>query len=422
MQWFRAHDSCIYTLMLTPDGSVLVSGSATEIRFWRWADVVASLSGGGAEPVPMSQIDPGCETNGLAFDEQTGAAFAATGDGLCHAYDANSGRETGARGGHTNYLHTVVALPQSRQLATGSEDGTVRLWDMRDSSAAATGVLEPFRCAPTPYPSRKPPDPNRNSYAETLPCLCAMLTSSSLVCRMQRGHRAGCCNPAGRVDELGQLPGLRPLRELAGLWRLRPLPEHLPPQLAKEHEHDAHRVGHAGSVLRGWGDRLGGRGAWGVPPQHRWHAGRPGTLDLQLQLRHRVQPQAADARDVWRQHRRGRLHRIHVAAGLLGAAAVARRGGAMKGGLIRLPIAKAARIYSYKQLDRQAVPIAIAPLRACKCRTGPGPGPSSPRAPRRSTAAIGRVSRPNSPRGCAKNIAILSATMSTWYPIVKLQP
>ena len=94
----------------------------------------------------------------------------------------------------------------------------------------------------------------------------------------------------------------------------------------------------------------------------------------------------------------------------------------MKGGLIRLPIAKAARIYSYKQLDRQAVPIAIAPLRACKCRTGPGPGPSSPRAPRRSTAAIGRVSRPNSPRGCAKNIAILSATMSTWYPIVKLQP
>lgn len=61
---FRAHDSCIYTLMLTPDGSVLVSGSATEIRFWRWADIVAHVSGGGAEPVPMSQIDPGCETNG----------------------------------------------------------------------------------------------------------------------------------------------------------------------------------------------------------------------------------------------------------------------------------------------------------------------------------------------------------------------
>jgi hypothetical protein len=47
VQWFRAHDSCIYTLMLTPDGSTLVSGSATEIRLWRWADVVTCLSSGG---------------------------------------------------------------------------------------------------------------------------------------------------------------------------------------------------------------------------------------------------------------------------------------------------------------------------------------------------------------------------------------
>ena len=154
--------------MLTPDGSVLVSGSATEIRFWRWADIVAHVSGGGAEPVPMSQIDPGCETNGLAFDEQTGTVFAATGDGLCHAYDANSGRETGTRSGHTNYLHCVVALPQSRQLATGSEDGTVRLWDMRDSSAAATGVLEPFGYVPTPsfYRTQAPPsrEPGRHCW------------------------------------------------------------------------------------------------------------------------------------------------------------------------------------------------------------------------------------------------------------------
>lgn len=106
---------------------------------WSCADVPA------ATPKPVAQLDPGCETNGLAYDPQTGTLFAATGDGLCHGYDASSGKQTVACSGHTNYLHTVVVLPKSRQLATGSEDGTVRLWDLRTGSGAScTGTLEPF--------------------------------------------------------------------------------------------------------------------------------------------------------------------------------------------------------------------------------------------------------------------------------------
>jgi WD40 repeat protein len=93
----------------------------------------------------VAQLDPGCETNSLAYDPQTETVFAATGDGLCHAYDASSGMETTTCSGHTNYLHAAVVLPQSRQLATGSEDGTVRLWDVRSGGGAScTGTLEPF--------------------------------------------------------------------------------------------------------------------------------------------------------------------------------------------------------------------------------------------------------------------------------------
>ena len=80
-RWFRAHESCIYKLLLVPDGSVLVTGSATEIRLWRWADVLARLSSGEA-PTHFLQLDPGCETNGLAYDAQGGSLLAATGDGL----------------------------------------------------------------------------------------------------------------------------------------------------------------------------------------------------------------------------------------------------------------------------------------------------------------------------------------------------
>jgi WD40 repeat protein len=98
-----------------------------------------------AAPKHVAQLDPGCETNGLSYDAQTDTLFAATGDGICHGYDASSGKETAACSGHTNYLHAVVVLPKSRQLATGSEDGTVRLWDLRsDAGASCTCTLEPF--------------------------------------------------------------------------------------------------------------------------------------------------------------------------------------------------------------------------------------------------------------------------------------
>ena len=177
-RWFRAHESCIYKLLLVPDGSVLVTGSATEIRLWRWADVRARLSSGEA-PTHFLQLDPGCETNGLAYDAQGGCLLAATGDGLCHVYDAARGQETAALSGHANYLHSVAVLPESRRVATASEDGTVRLWDMRSGYAAA-GVLEPF--SDPGSAGRERTAARRTVSTEWVSCLACDPTENWLVC------------------------------------------------------------------------------------------------------------------------------------------------------------------------------------------------------------------------------------------------
>ena len=88
---------------------------------------------------------------------QSGTLFAAAGDNNCYAFDLSTGKLMATLwcvpwftalltatdrdlchllSGHTNYLHAVLVLKHSHQLATAAEDGFVRLWDMRSGHAA----------------------------------------------------------------------------------------------------------------------------------------------------------------------------------------------------------------------------------------------------------------------------------------------
>jgi WD40 repeat protein len=146
---FRGHQSSVHSLLITPDGSVLVSGSASGVRSWCWQEILGCLDRGEA-PAPSHEFTE-TATNGLAFDTHGGVFFAASGDNCCHAYDLGAGTETAALKGHTNYLHAVLVMGQSRQVVTAAEDGCVRLWDMR-SGLSATRVLEPFGSGGTDAP------------------------------------------------------------------------------------------------------------------------------------------------------------------------------------------------------------------------------------------------------------------------------
>ena len=80
------------------------------------------------------------ETNALRCDTTNAAniVHAAAGDSVCYSWNIETEQCVGKCVGHQKYLHDIVLLPQSNSLATASEDGTVKMWDMRTSTCSST--------------------------------------------------------------------------------------------------------------------------------------------------------------------------------------------------------------------------------------------------------------------------------------------
>ena len=147
----QAHRGAIYSLSFAPSsgsGHVLLSGSDEEIRGWR----VEQLAAGG-DPQAVLELQnprgelrrgglgPLSETSALALDPVSGALYSAAGDGNAYAWDLTAQKCVGRFSGHGDLLHCLAVRSKQRQLLSGSEDGTLRLWDVRNHSS--THVLRP---------------------------------------------------------------------------------------------------------------------------------------------------------------------------------------------------------------------------------------------------------------------------------------
>ena len=170
---FEAHRGPIYDVTFAGSGSdpLLVSAADEEIRVWRWADIVAAMeaeqqiladdtggSGGGLPSASLRPVTELCnpredlgrgalamltETNAVATDPDNATAlYSAAGDNNAYIWDIAAGTCVTALAGHTDYLHCIAYLPSVRGLATTSEDGSLRLWDVRGQQC--TGTITPF--------------------------------------------------------------------------------------------------------------------------------------------------------------------------------------------------------------------------------------------------------------------------------------
>ncbi|KAJ0400862.1 hypothetical protein P43SY_000132 [Pythium insidiosum] len=155
---FQAHSSQIYSLAFAGDDAdpLLVSGGDQDFRVWRWKDIAERMrheSTGAIEPVYQAHLQrkamgfrgallPFSEINSIATTRHDPSrVFLAGGDGLAHEWDLASLQCARQYEGHRDYLHAVQYVSHSKELITGSEDGTVAIWDAR--SAKRTDELRP---------------------------------------------------------------------------------------------------------------------------------------------------------------------------------------------------------------------------------------------------------------------------------------
>jgi len=77
-------------------------------------------------------------THALHLDNQEPQIlYSASGDNNAYAWDLNSGKIVGKFSGHVDYLHCITQRPNG-QLVTGSEDGSIKLWDSKSQQLLNT--------------------------------------------------------------------------------------------------------------------------------------------------------------------------------------------------------------------------------------------------------------------------------------------
>jgi WD40 repeat protein len=141
---FRGHRAGVYRVAFSPDGKTLASvgsgGAPAEAKFW---DVTTAK-----ERFAIGDQECGRGGPRLAFSAD-GAALAVLCAGnaikLC---DPATGQVRATFCGHTKEINDLAFSPDGKTLASASDDGTVKLWDVSAHLGRAAEPVTPLRGGP----------------------------------------------------------------------------------------------------------------------------------------------------------------------------------------------------------------------------------------------------------------------------------
>ncbi len=121
----EGHEYEVNTVAFSPDGTTLASVSGDGTRLWtvRTREPIANLEGAGGQSVAFSS---------------DGALLVSGSWGTVRLWDVETREQIATLEGHSGSVHSVAFLSDSTALASGSEDGTMLLWDIAPYTAAQT--------------------------------------------------------------------------------------------------------------------------------------------------------------------------------------------------------------------------------------------------------------------------------------------
>ncbi|KAM8962427.1 THO complex subunit 6 [Pelodytes ibericus] len=147
----KAHSGPVYSL--TSTDRHLISSGDSEVKGWIWSDINKkgyTASWSRCLPTRSSLEMP--EINSLVLNPKDNSLLLAGGSCCIHTMDLETGAFTMTLEGHKDSIHCLALRAHQRECVSGSEDGSVRLWDLR--SGVQTHKIEVYKyeeCARPQY-------------------------------------------------------------------------------------------------------------------------------------------------------------------------------------------------------------------------------------------------------------------------------
>lgn len=134
----KYRDDSIYSSAISPDGSVLATGSwGGKVILWKFTEATFPVESTGYSTStvtlePLFQIDE-------QFDIVYSIAFSPDGKKIATSssnsaiepavWDAKTGKKLFSLSGHNQFIRSITFSPNGKLIATASEDGTIRIWN-----------------------------------------------------------------------------------------------------------------------------------------------------------------------------------------------------------------------------------------------------------------------------------------------------